>query len=126
MNKVIQSLNGIYGVVYGGGLFLNPQELEWLEYHVYKLGKYHMLCRQFAKDAHEKRFAIKPKAHWAQHFADQCSMINLRWHQNYGDESFLAKAVKMWRSSVSGKYHKTVQLTVLVKYLLYMSLILEL
>ena len=91
-----------------------------------RLGKYLMLSRQFAKDAGEHNFAIKPKAHYGQHVSECAGLINPRAVMSYIGESKLGKIVKIWKMSCSGPYARAVQKTVHLKHLVALAISWEL
>ena len=122
MRKCIQSLCGIYHVLYGGEMFLSPTELRDLEEHVFRLGKYHCALRAMCQDRHIVAFPIRPKAHYGQHLVDDCSLISSRFCQNYCEEGFLRTLGNIWKKSCSGPYSKSIQRTVMCKYLLRLCL----
>ena len=120
--QTVVALNGIYAIIFNGDMFLSPSQKVRLREHMNRLGKYLMFCRQFAKDANELLFAIKPKAHYGQHLDEAAGLINPRAVMSYVGESKLGKIVKIWRMSVSGPYKRTVQKTVHVKHLVALAI----
>ena len=54
-----------------------------------------------------------------QHFG---KLINPRYVQRYCSESMIGVATQIWEGSVSGPYHKVVQRTVLLKYLVQLAI----
>ena len=123
--KCIGYLNGVYDVIYSGDCFLTDVELEALCTRLLAVGRYHMLCRHFAKERHELHFAVRPKAHYAQHLYLQCALINNRFVQCYVEESLVGRISKIGRSSWNGKYLGKAQHTVLIKYLIFLAVPLE-
>ena len=123
--KCISYLNGVYDVLYSANVFLTDVELEALRTRLLSVGRYHMLCRHFAKERHELHFAVRPKAHFAQHLYMQCVLINSRFVQCYAEESLVGRVTKIARSSSNGKYLGKAQHTVLIKYLVFLAVLLE-
>ena len=126
IRRCIGGLNGVYHGLYGGKLFFEDEELIFLDEQLHLVGKYHQVCRQLCKDRNSFNFQIKQKAHYAQHLGMWARLINPRAVQNYVEEGFMGKVQKMWRASCQGPYAKTVQKTVLMKYLVLLIIEFEL
>ena len=62
-------------------------------------------------------FQIRPKAHYAQHFAEQMAIINPRLTMCYQEESLIGVVTDIYHKSCSGPYESTIQRTVILKYL---------
>ena len=123
--RCISYLNGVYDVLYGSEVFLTDVELEALRTRLLAVGRYHMLCRHFAKQRHELHVAVRPKAHYAQHLYLQCALINSRFVQRYAEESLVGRITKIGRPASNGKYLGKAQHTVLIKYLVFLAVLLE-
>ena len=124
--KVISYLNGVIDILYSADWFLTDSEKAELSHRLLALGRYHMICRDCAREAQELHFAVRPKAHYVQHLADQCDLINSRFTSNYAEESLVGRICKIFRSTANGRYHHRAQSTVLLKYLVYLAANLEL
>ena len=124
--RCITHLNAVYHILYNSELFLTEQQKVDLDTHLCKMGKYHMACREHSKRLGEYAFQVKPKAHYAQHIGSQSRLINSRYTQCYAEESLMGKVSAVWHKSCNGKYHGCIQRVVLVKYLLWLSIHLDL
>ena len=82
-----------------------------------ELGLQHMVCRKFAQDRGEFAFQIRPKAHYAQHFVEQMTLINPRHTMCYQEESLIGVVTDIYHKSCCGPYESTIQRTVVLKYL---------
>ena len=78
------------------------------------------LLRNRAKEAKQLLWHIVPKTHYMQHFPAEARLIKPRLVQWYIEESYIGKVSKVWASSKSGPHKDTVQRVVLVKYLVWL------
>ena len=125
IRKMVGSLNGIYDILYSGGIFLTDLEKSDLAERAQRLGFYQMLCRQFARQRHGMHFAYKPKSHFAQHMPCQSRLINPRYTQCYIEESLVGKCTKLFRACAHGKYHAKAQTKACLRYLVFLAIQLE-
>ena len=122
----LKNINKIYAILYGCNMFLTHEEQSVLKEATLGMGSAHMRCRQQAKDAGTFAFQIRPKAHWAQHVPGECCLINSSYVHCYGEERLQFIVSKIFKASCSGPYRKTIQKSVLTKYLTHMGIKLDL
>ena len=126
MIKFVSYINAVYSVLFGSEIFMTAPQLETLRSHLLKLGKYHMACHQHAQALGEELFPVRPKAHYAQHFGFQAELINPRYVMCYQAESMMGKMTAIWHGSAAGPYGRTIQYVVCLKYLVALSIELDL
>ena len=120
------SMNEVYHGLYSCDMFFNDNELLQFQRAVSKLNKYWMVCRAEADAADELYFQVRPKTHYQTHLREQAKLINPRFVAVYCEESLVGKIVRIWTRSISGPYLRRVQKVVIAKYVLMMTLLLEL
>ena len=126
MHKLIDHTLDFNRVIYGTGVFCTEREVEELKTACVGIGKYMQTLRGRAKKEKQLIWAIKPKLHYMQHFPDEARLISPRMVQCYIEESFIGKVAGIWSSSKSGPYSETIQHVALVKYLVWLSIELNL
>ena len=112
-------------MLYSADVFLTDEELVALRSRLVALGRYHMLCRHYAEEQHELHFAVRPKAHFAQHLYIQSVLINSRFVQCCAEEGLVGTIARIARASSNGKYLGKAQRTVLIKYLVFLAVLLD-
>ena len=80
------------------------------------------LLRSRAKAAKQLLWHIVPKTHYMQHFPQEARLISPRIVQCYIEESYIGKIAQIWASSKSGPYKDTIQYWVLLKYLVWLTI----
>ena len=71
-------------------------------------------------------WAIKPKTHYMQHFPAEAKLISPRVVQCYIEESYIGKIAQIWKSSKCAPCSETNQSLSLLKYLVWLSIELDL
>ena len=84
------------------------------------------LLRSRAKDAGQLLWYITAQTHYMQHFPDEARLINPRAVQCYIEESYIGKIAKIWARCKNGPYGETIQRLALLKYLVWLTIELEL
>ena len=95
--------------------FTDAQKAE-IEVLFLKVGRHWQLLRHLSDLAGEQAYQITPKVHFFMHFPLQCDLINPLFTQNYGEESLVGRATKIWAASASGSYNLTIQRVALMRY----------
>ena len=121
-----RSLCNIYEILYSAGVFLSHAQLADLTDAVLNLGSAFQVLRKISEERGDLYWHIKPKVHIGQHLPHQCSLVNARVVQNYGEESLIGRATAIWESSCNGPYHKAIQRQTLLRYLLVLVILLDL
>ena len=84
------------------------------------------LLRKRAKADKQLLWQIKPKTHYMQHFPQEARLISPRLVQCYIEESYIGKIAQIWASSKNGPYKETIQFFALLKYLVWLTIELDL
>ena len=125
IQKMFKSAKSILDLLYRASMFLSFQEKLDLKSDIMRLGKYFQLAQTLASADAEPLWHLTPKVHQTMHIPKQASLINPVVVQCYKDESFVGVVTNIWHAQAAGGYLKTVQWTVLFKYLLGLSLLLD-
>ena len=123
---VTSELCHIYDIVYSGPMFLPAATRAELRCATFSFGRHLMMLRQLSAARGDLYFQVTPKCHMGMHIASQACLLNPRFVQVYGEESLVGRLAKIWSASAQGRYQRTIQKTVLLKYLVAMAIILEL
>ena len=126
IHRLVHDAIGFNRTLNESGTFLTGTELQQLTTHTQGVGKYLQLLRSRAKTQKQLLWHITPKTHYMQHFPDEARLINPKAVQCYIEESTIGKVAKIWASSKSGPYRETIQRTALLKYLLWLSIEMDL
>ena len=125
IQKMFKAANSILDTLYGANMFLDPKEQKVLKGSIDTFGKYFQLAQKTAIDSGDYLWHLTPKTHQTMHIPKQALLINPVAVQCYKDESFVGVVTKIWHGCAQGGYLKTVQWTVLFKWLLALTLQLE-
>ena len=68
MHQLIRHTMEFHRLSYSSGTFFTPEDLAAYDEATKGMGKYLQLLRRRAKEAQQLLWAIKPKAHYMQHF----------------------------------------------------------
>ena len=82
-----------------------------------EFGENYQKLRDWARDAGQLAWPVRPKVHKMQHLPQCCAVINPTAVQVYGEESLVGTTVRVWKKSMAGRYTGVVQRNVLVKRL---------
>ena len=126
IHRLIKHTLDFHRLSYSSGTFFTPDELAACDEAITGIGKFMQLLRQRAKDAKQLLWQSRPKIHYMQHFADEARLISPRIVQCYIEESYIGKLAQIWASSKHGPHKNTIQFFVLLKYLVWLALELEL
>lgn len=126
VRKCTVALVDVYAVAYNAGMFMSEEEQRCFKVAICRFGRYYQLLNVLKSGEFYLFYHIKPKEHYIQHLPKQSLLVNPRSVQNYQDESLVGKICCIWSKSVSGPYHRTVQLSVLVKLLVGLAIRLKL
>ena len=107
-------------------MFMTDQEILDMKDATNTLGWHMQRLRVLCHQKGELHFQYRPKCHYFMHMWEQSSLINVRFTQNYCEESLVGRIATMWHSAARGPYQKKIQATVLCKYLVLLSLTLGL
>ena len=113
-------------VIYTSSVFLTPEELDALDVATRGVGKFMQLLRRKAKEDKNLLWHITPKLHYMQHFPQEARLINPRLVQCYIEESYIGKMAQIWASSKNGQYRESIQYWALLKYLVWLTIELDL
>ena len=113
-------------LMYSSGTFFTEPELQALKIATEGVGKYMQLLRARAKEKKQLIWHIIPKPHYMQHFPEEAKLISPRVVQCYIEESFIGKVAQIWASSKNGPYSEIIQYIVLLKYLVWLAVDLDL
>ena len=115
--KIVQSLQTVYDILYSGEFFLTPNEVGTLHNKLTRMGvNYQLLATQTSAQG-QLRWKQTPKLHYAVgHMAMQAALINPRYVQTYGSEGLVGKVCQIFKKTMDGPYHATVQRKILRKY----------
>ena len=61
-----------------------------------------------------------------QHFPTEAKLINPKVVQRYIEESYIGNVAKIWASSQNGPHRETIQRIVLLKYLVWLAVEMDL
>ena len=122
---MFKAANSILDTLYGANMFLDPKEQQVLKGSIDTFGKYFQLAKTKATESGDPLWHLTRKTHETMHIPKQASLINPVAVQCYKDESFVGVVTKIWHGCAQGGYLKTVQWTVLFKWLLALTLQLE-
>ena len=122
MTELVEQACRLYHILYGAGMFLREDELTDLADCSSRLGLSLMQARHLASLQGLMYFQVTHKCHWAQHFLYQAHLLNPRFVQVYGAESFIGVITRIWHSSAHGPYQAKVQGTVSLKMLVLVCL----
>ena len=86
-----RALCKIYEVLYSAGTFMTHGQLADISEATLELGEAYHVLRDIAQTRGELTWHIKPKVHIGQHLPSQCTLINARAVQNYGEESLVGR-----------------------------------
>ena len=126
LRGVIIAFVWIYDLLWTGPRFLLPPAMMQLREHCSAFGVHYCRLRALARRFHKLAWPVRPKVHKVMHIPEIAACINPRHAQCYGEESAVGSVTLTWKKSISGRYAKTVQKTVLAKRLTAMLLRLEL
>ena len=115
VRKLTSSLVSMYSVLDRAGMFLSNTELEQFREHVHEWGISLQFLRAWAEGAGSLYFQVRPKAHKVLHLPMVAATINPNYVSNYACESQIGTTTLVWKGSVSGRYKRSVQKTVLAK-----------
>ena len=104
-------------------MFLTLPEWTELDACVRRLGRHMQLLRSIAETQNMPHWHMPPKTHYGQHWPEQCMLINSRYVQTYGFESFIGVLTKIWESACNGPFSNGQQFTVCVKFLVLFILV---
>ena len=111
---------------YVAGRFFTAEELAAFDEATRGIGKYMQLLRSRAKEAKQMLWHITPKCHFLQHFPQEARLISPRAVQCYIEESYIGKIAQVWASSKNGPYRDVIQQLALLKYLVWLTIELDL
>ena len=114
------------GVLNSSGVVLTQLQLDDLKMATEGIGKFMQLLRHKAKEQKQLLWHIVPKTHYMQHFPAEARLINPKVVQCYIEESYIGKVAKIWSSSKNGPHKDTIQRTVLLKYLVWLAVEMDL
>ena len=120
MHRLIQHSLDFNRLINSSGRILTKPQLDAFTVATEGVGKYIQLLRSRAKEQRQLLWHIVPKTHHMQHFPTEAKLINPRLVQCYIEESYIGKVAKIWASSKNGPYKETVQRIVLLKYLVWL------
>ena len=126
MHQLIKHSLEFDRLIYSSGVFFTEMELAAFTTATVGIGKYIQALRARAKAARQLIWAIKPKTHYMQHFPEEAKLISPRVVQCYIEESYIGKFAGIWKASKSGPYSETIQHLTLLKYLVWLSIELDL
>ena len=124
--KIVQSVAGIIEVVYGGGCFLTPPELEVLSGNIAMLARHYQKLSTDAFAAGRTLWKQTVKFNFmVAHLVKQSSLINPTWVQGYSGESMVGTTAQIYSMCQNGPFHAHVQQVVMTKYRLGLRLLME-
>ena len=126
IHQLIKHTLDFHRLSYSSGDFFTPEDLAAFDEATKGMGKFMQLLRTRAKDDQQLLWHIKPKSHYMQHFPQEARLISPRLVQCYIEESYIGKMAEIWASSKSGPYKETIQFEALLKYLVWLSIELNL
>ena len=112
---MLRSLQNIYKAMYGQPMFLSVEALRELESHCFDFGESFQRLREHGRTNNHLVCRITPKVHKMQHVPYMAELINPAFVQVYGEESLVGTTTKVYKKSMSGRYRKALQRTVLRK-----------
>ena len=115
MRGILGSLNDIYNIIYGEGMFMSDPALAALRHAVVSFGRHYQWLRQESRRLELMAFPVKPKIHKLQHLPLYAALINPRFVQCYSEEALMGTISKTFKKSISGRYAGVVQETILLK-----------
>ena len=113
-------------LTYSSGNFFTADELAAFTVATEGIGKFMQLLRQQAKTDKMLIWHIVPKTHYMQHFPAEARLISPRLVQCYIEGSFIGKIAQLWSSSKNGPYREVIQYYSLLKYLVWLTIELDL
>ena len=126
MHQLIKHTLEFHRLSYSSGTFFAPEDLAAFDEATKGIGKYMQLLRNRAKADKQLLWQIKPKTHYMQHFPQEARLISPRLVQCYIEESYIGKIAQIWASSKNGPYKETIQFFALLKYLVWLTIELDL
>jgi hypothetical protein len=126
MKLFMSGLCHIYEIIYSAGFFFTAAELKELDDTVLAVGIRHQFLRHLSDLRGDLMFQVTPKVHIMQHTASQSALVNVRWLQNYAEESMIGVITRIWHASAAGPYQKRIQKTTLLKWLVRWCIEMEL
>ena len=117
MTKVAESLVEVESVFYESGMYLRPEELKRLEFHILRFGRHYQYLRSLSEADGVQSFPVTIKVHMMQHLPRENILINSRFTQCYVEEGNIGRVSKIWRSVINGPWRKHAQRNVLLKWL---------
>ena len=118
IRKVCIAATTMVDLLYVAGTFLDEEELVDLSQLVSTFGKHYMLCQKLSSGCGDPCWHGTPKVHETGHIPQQAALINPVKVQCYKEESLVGKVTDIWQGCANGSYMRTVQHTVLFKYVL--------
>ena len=126
MHQLIPHALDFHRLSYSSGTFFTPEDLKAFGEAAEGIGKYMQLLRFRAKGKKQLLWHIVPKTHYMQHFPQEARLISPRLVQCYIEESYIGKIAQIWSSSKNGPYKETIQFEALLKYLVWLTIELDL
>ena len=125
-HQLLQRTLEFHRLVSSSGTFFTAGELAAFTTATEGVGKLMQLMRAMAKLAKQLLWHLTPKTHFMQHFPGEARLISPRMVQCYIEESYIGKVAQIWASSENGPYVETIQRVALLKYLVWLSVELDL
>ena len=126
MRRLIHHTLEFIRVLNSSGVVLTQLQLDDLKVATEGVGKFMQLLRHRAKEQKQLLWHIVPKTHYMQHFPAEARLINPKVVQCYIEESYIGKVAKIWSSSKNGPHKDTIQRVVLLKYLVWLAVEMDL
>ena len=124
--KAVQSLDTMYNILYNAEMFLKHNELTTLADTLSRLGRHHQLLRHLCEQERLLCWQVTPKVHYCQHIEVESRLINMRYTQNYAEESLQGVVANVWGGSNSGPWRDCIQKTALLKYCVVLVTVMDL
>ena len=122
LRKVSAAMDGCYRLMEYHDLFMSAADEAEFNVLITRLGKHWHGLRNHFQQAGELYFQITPKVHYGMHFSDQNAFMNPRVVCCYSVESLMGVLSQMWERSVAGPHERTVQIHVMLRYCVILSI----
>ena len=117
MNKLADSLQEAYDIMYNGTFFLSDGDVVALRRALFRFGEHYKALHDLAVDEGVQMWKIVPKLHFlCAHVPVQAEIVNPRYTQGYTSESMVGAVCQIYSTSQSGPFHSRIQDVALVKY----------
>ena len=117
LRSLVCGFADIYVTLWTGPHFLDVAASAKLAEQVKQFGEDYMRAREYSRRAAWLSFPIRPKIHKIMHLPQIAGTVNPRHAQCYGEESAMGTVSTIYHGTAAGRYHRTIQRTVLIKRL---------